>query len=401
MSALEGIRVVEVASYQFVPAAAAVLADLGADVIKVEQPPHGDPHRSTPMGDMISPTGTNLSMEQVNRGKRSVALNLSTPEGLRALQRLCETADVFVTNFRVGVCERLGIGVEAVRSWKPDIIYARGVGLGSRGPDSARPSYDITAYWARGGVASAITSVDADQPVGQRPGFGDKQAAMNLAFGVAAALVQRARTGEGCSVEVSLLGSALWVLSSDLVSSHVAGHDRSRKAFGAAGPTAQEYCTADGRWIRLNLMGAAREWLEFCDRAGRSDLIEDRRFLDPKSRTAEETAACLEELRRLFASATLAEWRKRFDGVGFAWEVHQNLLEVLEDPQVEANDYLADVDFPSDVSIKLVQAPVKLDGRAPSLRRSPRVGEDTDSVLGELAYKSEEIAELRERHIIL
>jgi crotonobetainyl-CoA:carnitine CoA-transferase CaiB-like acyl-CoA transferase len=399
MPVLEGVRIIEVASYQFVPAAAAVLADLGADVIKVEPPGNGDPHRSTPMGNMSSPTGTNLSMEQVNRGKRSVAIDLATPDGLATLKRLCETADVFLTNFREGVCNRLGINEDAVRSWKPDIVYARGVGLGSDGPDSARPSYDITAYWARAGVATAITGSDTERPVGQRPGFGDKQAAMNLAFGVSAALVKRSRTGEGSNVEVSLLGTAMWVLSSDLISSYVAGRDRSREGFGHPTVGAGEYRTADGRWLRLNLMGSPAHWVEFCERAGRPDLATDERFVTPQP-DGSNRATCLEEMHALFGSATLAEWRKRFEGVEFAWEPHQNLLEVLDDPQVRDNGYLAEVPYTPDVSIKLVQAPVKMDGTTPLLRRAPMVGEHTDDILRELAYDSGEIASLRADGVI-
>jgi crotonobetainyl-CoA:carnitine CoA-transferase CaiB-like acyl-CoA transferase len=399
VAALEGVRIIEVASYQFVPAAAAVLADLGADVIKVEPPGKGDPHRSTPMGNMTSPTGTNLSMEQVNRGKRSIAIDLAAPAGLATLRRLCESADVFLTNFREGVCDRLGINEDAVRAWKPDIVYARGVGLGSEGPDSARPSYDITAYWARAGVATAITGTDTERPVGQRPGFGDKQAAINLAFGISTALVKRARTGEGGSVEVSLLGTAMWVLSSDLVSSSVAGHDRSREAFGHPTVGAGEYRTADGRWLRLNLMGSPAHWAQFCERAGRSDLATDVRFVNPRP-DGSDRAPCLEEMNALFGSATLAEWRKRFEGVDFAWEAHQNLFEVLDDPQVRDNGYLADVQYSPDVSIKLVQAPVKLDGTTPSLQRAPRTGEHTDEILASLAYDSGEIALLRADGVI-
>jgi crotonobetainyl-CoA:carnitine CoA-transferase CaiB-like acyl-CoA transferase len=399
MAALDGVRIIEVASYQFVPAASAVLADLGADVIKVEPPGKGDPHRSTPMGTMTSPTGTNLSMEQVNRGKRSIAIDLATREGLATLRRLCATADVFLTNFREGVCNRLGIGEDAVRIWKPDIVYARGVGLGSSGPDTARPSYDITAYWARAGVATAITGSETERPVGQRPGFGDKQAAINLAFGISAALVKRARTGEGTNVEVSLLATAMWVLSSDLVSSSVAGHDRSREAFGLISAGAGEYRTADGRWLRLNLMGSPAHWVQLCERAGRPDLATDERFLNPNP-DGSERATCFEEIQALFASATLAEWRKRFEGVDFAWEPHQNLLEVLDDPQVRDNGYLAEVSYSPDVSIKLVQAPVKLDGTTPSLRRAPAVGEQSDEILAELAYDTSEIASLRADGVI-
>jgi crotonobetainyl-CoA:carnitine CoA-transferase CaiB-like acyl-CoA transferase len=220
-NALSGVRVLEVAAWTFVPAAGAVLADWGADVIKVEHPETGDPQRGLVALGLIpgGPNAVNYIMEQPNRGKRSIGLDISTDAGREILYKLAETSDVFLTSFLPSVRQRLQIDVEHIRAVNPDIVYARGTGQGHTGDDRDKPGYDGSVYWGRGAVGAALMPAGASHPIGGRPAFGDLAGGMAIAGGIAAALVQRANSGEAPIVDVSLLGLAMWQLSPDIVAS--------------------------------------------------------------------------------------------------------------------------------------------------------------------------------------
>ncbi|GAA4232721.1 crotonobetainyl-CoA:carnitine CoA-transferase CaiB-like acyl-CoA transferase [Streptosporangium album] len=391
-----GLRVLEVATWTLVPAAAAVLADFGADVIKIEHPVRGDPQRGLATGGVApSLNGVSVTMEQTNRGKRSVGLDISTPEGLALLYRLAEQSDVFMTSFLPDNRAKLGIDVGHIREVNPDIIYVRADAVGRSGPDAGKPGYDMSAFWARGGIAHALTDPAWDHPVRQRPGFGDKTGAMNIAFGVAAALYRRERTGTPTVVDVSLLGTALWVNSSDVVYSKAIGGDFSRKEIKVTNPIGHYYRTADGRWIALLMLESDRWWAPLCRHIGREDLLSDSRFGDAAGRTA-HAAECVRELAVTFASATLAEWRERLAPLKGPWEAMLTLPEVLEDPQVVANGYIADVKHPSGQDVTLVRAPVQFDGELPDLRSAPEAAAHTEEVLIELGYSWEEIGQYKE-----
>src|SRR5438132_1627106 len=223
---LHGIRVVEVAQWWFVPAAGAVLADWGADVIKIEHPVSGDPQRGLVTSGLVPSTGgINFMVEQSNRGKRSVGLDLGRPAGRDLLYRLVETADVFLTSFLPAARRRLAIEVDDIRRVNPKIIYVRGHGQGARGPERERGGYDAASFWCRGGIANALTPPGAAQPVMQRAAFGDSAGGMTVAGGVAAALFHRERTGEPAVVDVSLLGTAMWIMAPDIIASQLLGID--------------------------------------------------------------------------------------------------------------------------------------------------------------------------------
>jgi len=208
---LSGVKVVEVASFVFVPLAGAVLADWGADVIKVEHPETGDPYRGLVTAGMTtSVDGINLSFQYANRGKRSIGLDLTTPRGRALLTELVGRADVFMTNYRPSARSRLAIELEDVRAMNPDIVYVRGSGFGQKGPQAETAALDSTAYWARGGVGGALTPPGAERPLSQRPAFGDVMSAMAVAGGVAAALFRRAVQGEPSVVDVALLNMGMW-----------------------------------------------------------------------------------------------------------------------------------------------------------------------------------------------
>ena len=273
-----GVRVVELGQYVFVPSAAAVLADLGADVIKVEPPVTGDPyrrlHRAT-NGD----TAPSFQFVHCNRGKRSIAIDIRDPDGRAVLLRLVENADVFLTSLRPQAFAALPLELDDLQPRNPRLIYARGHGYGVNGPDAERPGYDASAFWARGGIATALTEPEMETVVRQRPAMGDNPAGMHLAFGVAAALFRRERTGVGSVVDVSLLATAMWALAMDVMRAiddddHPQGAAVERPS--GWNPLTEPFRTSDGRWLQLLLLEPDRYWRELCEVVGRPDLTDQR-----------------------------------------------------------------------------------------------------------------------------
>jgi crotonobetainyl-CoA:carnitine CoA-transferase CaiB-like acyl-CoA transferase len=397
----EGVRVVELAQWVFVPVAGALLADWGAEVVHVE-PREGDPYRGlASQGIGAERGGINLSLALANRGKRSLALDIRHEEGLAVLHRLLESADVFLTNMRPRALQRAGLDADELTRRYPGLVYARGHGYGVKGPDADHAGYDATAFWARGGMAHMLTPPERDYPIGQRGAMGDRNGALALAFGVAAALLKRVRTGTGSVVDVSLLSTAMWTLSSDLLAA--LGGDEPRPSSGrgpVVNPLVGMYRTKDGRHIQLVFLQPDRYWPDFCQVIGRPDLAEDARFADLSSRR-EHASACVAELDEEFAKRTLREWKAVLARLDAPWAPVQSVAELLDDPQVEANGYIGDVVIDGEPAYRLPAVPVQLDGRPPALRRAPEHGEDTEALLLEAGYGWEEIASLKEAGVIL
>jgi crotonobetainyl-CoA:carnitine CoA-transferase CaiB-like acyl-CoA transferase len=390
----EGVRVIELAQWVFVPVAGALIADWGGDVIRIE-PPAGDPYRALMTQGIGSDTGgVNMSVALANRGKRSVALDLKTEGGMAVLHRLLETADIFLTNFRPGALQRLGLDAETVTARYPKLIYARGHGYGVRGPDADRAGYDNSAFWARGGLAHVLTPPERDFPINQRGALGDRNGAMALGFGMAAALLRRARTGRGSVIDVSLLATAMWTLSSDVLAALTGDKPRAFGARAMVNPVVGAFRTKDGRHIQLVFLEADRYWADFCRAIGREDLIDDPRFVDMAARRdhAEECVALLDEE---FASRTFAEWKELLGRLDAPWAPVQAVEELLDDPQVVANGYIRQVSIPDGPTYSLPVVPVQIDEQGPELRRAPEPGEHTEELLVELGYSWDEIAELQ------
>jgi crotonobetainyl-CoA:carnitine CoA-transferase CaiB-like acyl-CoA transferase len=397
----DGVRVIELAQWVFVPVAGALLADWGADVIHIE-PTEGDPYRGlASQGIGTERGGVNLSLALANRGKRSLALDIQTEQGQAVLHRLLENADVLLTNMRPKALRRLGLDADSVTSRYPMLVFARGTGYGIRGPDADQAGYDSTAFWSRGGLAHMLTSPDLDYPVGQRGAMGDRNGAMALAFGVAAALLKRTRTGSGSVVDVSLLASAMWTLSSDVLAA--LGGDQPTASRGRGpllNPVVGTYRTKDARHIQLVFLQADRYWADFCSLINRKDLIDDPRYKTLQARR-ENAAACVAELDGEFAKRTFAEWKELLAGLDAPWAPIQSVPELLDDPQVQANGYIGDVEIDGERAYRLPAVPVQFDGHPPPLRRGPEHGEDTETVLAEIGYDWDEILDLKESGVIL
>jgi crotonobetainyl-CoA:carnitine CoA-transferase CaiB-like acyl-CoA transferase len=395
---LEDVRVVEVASWTFVPSAGAVLADWGADVIKVEHPRHGDPQRGLMMSGMLGNAGessVNFIVETPNRSKRSIGIDLVKPAGVQAFHRLVATADVFLTNMMSDVRQKLGLEVGDLREVNPHLIYARGHGLGVRGDEADRGGYDTTSFWARSGLAAFHTEDGATHPAFHSPALGDLLSGLALAGGVAAALAHRQRTGVARIVDVSLLNVGMWAMSPGIVGSALYDIDdlpRPRRE-AMINPLANYYRTRDGRDVSLVMLDSARYWVRFCNGIGRPDLAEDPRFATADLR-ARNCVECIAELDATFASRSLDEWRPVLEQVA-VWGAVQTAREVHDDAQALANGYLPTLETGAGEPYRLVASPVQYDESPASPTRAPELGEHTEEVLLELGYSWEDIIELK------
>ena len=403
---LEGIKVVEVAMWAFVPACGGMLSDLGADVIKVE-PPSGDPLRGLQIGGMggASDGGASkvdFSWESYNRGKRSITLDLKTEAGREVLMKLVDGADVFLTNLLPPARRSMGIDAETIRAKFPGIIYASGSGSGPNGPENEKGGYDAISFWARGSISATMTEDGAIRPVGPPgPAFGDTASGAMLSGAICAALVKKLRTGEGSTVDVSLLGTAMWSMQRLICQSTQDGVLRfprptDPKPFNVL---VSNYRTSDGRFLSLCMLQADKYWAGFCAAAGRPDLASDPRFADSDARR-DHADACYAEVKALFASKTLAEWRDILGRQDGQWDVVQEVGEMHADVQVQANGYLQRADYGDGTTIPMVGLPMLFDGQAMPARRSPDLGADSDTVLASLGYDEEAIIDLKVQGVV-
>ena len=402
---MDGVRVIELAAWTFVPAAGAVLAEWGADVIKVEHPEGGDPQRGLISSGMIpgGPGRCNYLIEQPNHNKRSIGIDLKNPQGRDVLLELCRNADVFLTNWLPGPRSRARLDVDDIRAVNPHIIYVRGSGQGAHGPDADKGGYDGSAFWARSGVADALTQAPGDHfgPV-QSPAFGDLAGAQTIAGGVAAALFRRERTGETSVVDISLLGLGMWMMSPNIIAHKVFADLPSPKFTrdDAPNPIANRYRTRDDRVIHLVMLQATRYWPELIAAVGRPELADDPRFVDPAAMFANRGAAVAIH-DEAFATRTLAEWRVALAGISGVWAPAQKAIELHDDAQAIANGYLDDVAAADGSSFPLVVNPVQFDEHPVPLVRAPEPGEHTDVILSELGLDWERIVELKVAGAIL
>ncbi len=401
---LDGIRVIEVASWMFVPSGGSVLVDWGAEVIKVE-PMSGDPQRGLTTSGLLpgGPGGVNFMVEQPHRGKRSISLDLGHDDGREALFKLVETADVFLTNYLPQVRRKLRIDTEDIRARNPSIIVARGSGTGPKGPEAERGGYDGASFWARGGMGMTLPGNADGWPASQpAPAFGDVMGGLATAGAIAAALLKRERTGEPSIVDVSLLATAMWQLSPLVVASKLFGFSKIPQGDRRKNPNpgVGNYKTKDDRFISLILLQSDKFWTDFVTRLGLPDMATDERFVDSGAR-AKNAEACVARLDEAIGSKTLAELTEAFDGFDGVWATYQTLDELYEDPAVIANGYLPSMTAGNGDEIQLVASPAQFDEVAIEVTRAPEHGEHTELLLMDLGYDWDQITAMKESGAIL
>jgi len=394
---LEGVRVVEIAHYVAVPAAGALLADLGADVIKVELPPRGEIYRRgrPKLSGYASdfPDGPGFHLD--NRGKRSLVLDLTDPEARSALLRLIDGADVVATNLLPGRRLKYGLDHESLLARKPSLVVAAVNGYGGGGEEADRPAFDYAAYWARSGMMDLMRD-EGVPPSMLRPGVGDHAAASNLVIGILAALRMRDATGQGRYVEVSLLQTGLYILGCDaamalVTREPVQRHDRR----SAANPLWNTYPVAGGRWLMLVMIDPTAYWPRLAAAVERPDLLEDPRFAEPFTRIR-NAPALIAELEREFARRTLEEWRPRLDAAGLIWSPVKRLEEVLDDPQARAMGYFRSLEHASHGRFETLAPPFSIEGVAiGATRPCSEPDADAAAVLREAGLDESEIAKLK------
>ena len=388
---LDGIKVIEHATYMAAPGAGGILSDWGAEVIKIE-PPKGDPIRN-----FFSTIGTDFQDNPVfdfdNRGKKSISLDTSTPEGQAVLRDLASDADVFLTNVRPGGLHRAGLDFENLVKINPKLVYCTLTGYGLEGPDADKPGFDVASFWARAGVGH-LTVPKGQDPFALRTAFGDHTTSMAAAAGICAALVKAQRTGQGQLVEASLLRAALFAMGSDFAIQLFFGRIGSTKSrHEQIQPLMNFFKTKDESWICIVSRQGNVDWAPLCRVMDREDLIEDERYTTGKSRRA-NAAELVTLMDKAFGQFTKAEVAERLDAEAIAWAPVQTLAEVAKDPQVAAAGGITQVPSASGdgSSFSSPASPIRFPGADDGPKGpSPRMGEHSKDVLAALGYNAEKI----------
>jgi len=393
---LHGFRIVELAFWAAGPAATCVLADWGAEVIKIE-PPDGDPIRALTTGAMMDDDiPADPMLQLLNHNKRSITLDLNRAAARNMLIRLIERSDVFVTNLRLPALSRLGLDYPTIAKTNQRIIYASFTAYGHLGAECSRVGFDYGAAWARTGLMAMIGEPGTAPPA-PRPAMVDLPSGLALAGAISAALLRRERTGGGCHVLTSLLEMGLWMNAVDLTIA-ISGRSRPQPESRSCrpNPLVNSYRCKDGHWVYLLLVQSERHWASLCKALGHPEWITDQRFLtgDLRHRNNRELTGLLD---KLFATNTLSEWARRLDAHNLVWSAVQSIEEVLGDPQVRAMNMFQDVNQPSGEKRRIIRSPVNFDMvRTEPLNSAPELGQHTEEIALELGYSWEDIAYLRE-----
>jgi crotonobetainyl-CoA:carnitine CoA-transferase CaiB-like acyl-CoA transferase len=375
-----------------------VLAEWGADVIKIEHPETGDPQRGLVNMGLVAtgPGGVNHMIELPNRGKRSVGLDLKSPEGRDVLLRLAATSDVFLTNMRPDAIRSLHLDVDDLRAANRNIVYVRGSGQGVKGPESNKGGFDGSHFWGRATAGIFAAPEGAYPPSQPGPGWGDLLGGLTIAGGISAALFHRERTGEPSVVDNSLLANGMWAGSASITASGLFGIDQmpAMQRDAVPNPLIGYYRCSDGRFLILMLLQADRWWPDLTRRIGHPELMDDPRFLTAALRQ-QNNRECMAALDEIFATKTLSEWREALADAEGVWAAVETPGELIVDPQALANGYVREVTADNGTTFRMVPSPLQFDETPPDLVRAPGHGEHTDEVLTELGFTEDELLDLK------
>jgi len=391
---LEGLKVVEFATYIAAPGAGGIMADWGAQVIKIE-PPAGDPIRGF-FASIGHVSDDNPVFELDNRGKKGVALDIAQPGGREAMVRLAREADIFLTNVRPGALKRARLDYETLRLENPRLIYASVTGYGLEGPDTDKPGFDAVSFWARSGLQGLMTP-RGGEPTAIRTGMGDHITSLSTVSAILAAVVERSRTGVGRLVETSLLRTGIYAAGSDMAIQLRLGRVASnRPRPDAVNPLANFFRTKDGRWISLMPRQGSTDWPPLAKALDRPDLLEDERFNGAKARRT-NGPAFVAELDAAFAAFDFDEIAPRLDAIDFVWAPVQRASEVAGDPQAEAAGCFVQTPDGAGGTFRAPAAPARFPGADDGPKGpAPTLGQHTDEVLASVGFSAAEIAALRE-----